>query len=141
MIIEKLTNNKLTANLYNYRLPLESFFTWVLADGFSLEFEWPQVSSSLKDTSHYFDRSQQCCSLYSLHLSRYFRVFQSLYQSFGNCTKSTNYNWYNLHFHVPQFFQFHSKDKVLLFALSQFYSVVRRDSNVHNPASSLFIVD
>ena len=26
-----------------------------------------------------------------------------MYQSFGGCTKSTNYNWYNRHFHVPQF--------------------------------------
>ena len=30
--------------------PLE-FFTSVLADGFSLEFEWQQVSSSLQDSS------------------------------------------------------------------------------------------
>ena len=29
-------------------IPLE-FFTSVLADGFSLEFEWQQVSSSLQD--------------------------------------------------------------------------------------------
>ena len=31
-------------------IPLE-FFTSVLADGFSLEFEWQQVSSSLQDSS------------------------------------------------------------------------------------------
>ena len=36
--------------------------------------------------------------------SRYFQVLQSLYQSFGDCTKSSNYNWYNRHFHMPQFF-------------------------------------
>ena len=29
---------------------------------------------------------------------------QSLYQSFGDCTKCTNYNWYHRHFHVPLFF-------------------------------------
>ena len=40
------------------------------------------------------------------HSSSYFQVLQSLYQSFDDCTKSTNYNWYNRHFHVPQFFQF-----------------------------------
>ena len=37
---------------------LEFFFTLVLADGLSLEFEWQQVSSSLQDSSQYYDRSQ-----------------------------------------------------------------------------------
>ena len=37
--------------------PLE-FFPSVLADGFSLEFEWQQVSSSLQDSSQYSRRSQ-----------------------------------------------------------------------------------
>ena len=36
--------------------PLE-LFTSVLADGFSLEFEWQQVSSSLQDTSQHSGRS------------------------------------------------------------------------------------
>ena len=34
------------------------FFTSVLGDGFSLEFEWQQVSSSLLDSSQYSGRSQ-----------------------------------------------------------------------------------
>ena len=34
------------------------FFISVLADGFSLEFEWQQVSSSLQDTSQNSSRSQ-----------------------------------------------------------------------------------
>ena len=38
-------------------IPLE-FFTIVLADGFSLEFEWQQVSSSLQDSPQYSGRSQ-----------------------------------------------------------------------------------
>ena len=38
--------------------PLE-FFTSALTDGFSLEFEWQQVSSSLQDSSQYSSRSQQ----------------------------------------------------------------------------------
>ena len=38
--------------------PLE-FFPSVLADGFSLEFEWQQVSSSLQDSSQYSVRPQQ----------------------------------------------------------------------------------
>ena len=51
-----------------------------------------------------FWRSQQCCYLDGLLPSHYFWVLQSLYQSFGDYTKSTNYNWYHRHFHVPQFF-------------------------------------
>ena len=38
----------------------------MLTDGFSLEFEWQQVSSSLQDSSQYSGRSWQCCSLVSL---------------------------------------------------------------------------
>ena len=34
------------------------FFTLALADGFSLEFEWQQVSSSLQDSSRYSSRLQ-----------------------------------------------------------------------------------
>ena len=61
--------------------------------------------------------------LVGLHLPSYFQVLQSQYQSFGKCTKSTNYNWYHRHFHAPQFSQF---------AFFQFYSVVSRASEVHN---------
>ena len=78
-----------------------------------------------------------------LHPSTYFQVLLSFYQSFGDCTKSTNFNWYNCHFHVPQFFfQFPSKVEVLipLFAFFQLSSVVRRDSKVYKPASSLFLL-
>ena len=37
------------AEVCSYFTPLE-FFTSVLADGFSLEFDWQQVSSSLQDS-------------------------------------------------------------------------------------------
>ena len=37
--------------------PLD-FFTSALADGFSLEFEWQQVSPGLQDSSQHFGRSQ-----------------------------------------------------------------------------------
>ena len=57
--------------------PLE-FFTSVLADGFSLEFEWQQVSSSLQDSSPYSGRPQQCCRLDSLYPSTNFQVLQAL---------------------------------------------------------------
>ena len=53
------------------------FFTSDLADGFSLEFEWQQVSSSYQDFSHYSGRSQWCCSLDGLHSSSNLQVFQS----------------------------------------------------------------
>ena len=56
--------------------PLE-FFISVLADGFSLEFEWQQVSSSLQDSSQYSGHSQQCCHLDSLFPSTNFQVIQS----------------------------------------------------------------
>ena len=81
----------------------------MLADSFSLEFEWEQVSSSLQYSSQYSSRSEQCCSLGGVDLSSYFFVLQSLYQSFCDYTQVTNYNWYNRHFHVPQFFHFPSK--------------------------------
>ena len=61
---------------------------------------------------------------------------------FGDCTKSTNYNWYNCHFHVPQFLQFLSKVKVFIlqFTFFQIYSVVSRNSKVHNLVSSLLFL-
>ena len=72
-------------------------------------------------------------------MSTYFQVVQSLNQSF---TKSTNYNWYDRHFHVLQFFQFPCKFEVLilLFTFSQFYSVFNRDSKVYNSPSCLFLL-
>ena len=53
---------------------LLEFFTSVLADGFSLEFEGQQVSSSLQDSSRDSGRSQQCCHLDSLYPSANFQV-------------------------------------------------------------------
>ena len=58
-------------------ISLLEFFTLVLADGFSLEFEWQQVSSSPQDSSQYSGRSQQCCYLDSLNPSANFQVFQA----------------------------------------------------------------
>ena len=45
------------------------FFTLASADGFPLESEWQQVSSSLQDSSQYSGQSKQCCCLDGLHLS------------------------------------------------------------------------
>ena len=56
--------------------PLE-FFPSVLADGFSLEFEWQQVSSYLQNSSHDSGRSYQCCRFDSLYPSTNFQVLQA----------------------------------------------------------------
>ena len=61
----------------HYYFTLLEFFTSVLADGFSLEFEWQQISSSLQDSSQNSGRSQQCCHLDSLYLSTNFQVLQA----------------------------------------------------------------
>ena len=54
------------------------FFTSVLDEGFSLEFEWQQVSLSLQDSSQYSGCPQQCCHLDSLYPSANFQVLQAL---------------------------------------------------------------
>ena len=54
--------------------------------------------------SQYSGWFQLCYSLDGLNSSSYFQIFLSLYQSFGDCTQSPNYNLYHCHFHVPQFF-------------------------------------
>ena len=58
--------------------PCESFPA-ALADGFSREIEWQQVSSSIQDSSQYSGQSKWCCSPESL-LVLFFQVFQFLYQ-------------------------------------------------------------
>ena len=103
---------------YYYHVTYWEFFTSALADDLSLEFEWQQISSSLQDSSQYSGRSQYCSSLDGFHSSSYFKVLQSLYQSFGDCNKSTNFNWYNCHFHVRQFCQFPSKIQVLILSFN-----------------------
>ena len=54
------------------------FFTSVLADGLSREFEWQQVSSSLQDSFQYSGCSQLWSSLDGLHSSVNFQVLQSV---------------------------------------------------------------
>ena len=50
-----------------YYFTLWEFFPSALADGFLLEFEWLQVSTSLQDSSHYFFSHK--CHLMVLYLS------------------------------------------------------------------------
>ena len=47
---------------------------------------WQQVSARLQDSSRYSGRSFKCCSLNDCNSSSYFKVFQFLYQSFGDCS-------------------------------------------------------
>ena len=96
-------------------------FTSALVDGLSLKFEWQQVSSSLQDSSQYSGWSQYCSNLDGLYLSSYFQVLQSLYQSFGDCTEWTNYNWYHRHCHILSFFlRSLARSKYLYFVLLSF---------------------
>ena len=83
-------------------------------------------------------QSQQRCHLNGLYSSSYFQVLQSLYQSFGDCAGSTNYNWYHRHFHVPLFFQFSSDVLNFFFIFLLFYRVVSRKGKVCYSAGSLF---
>ena len=132
----KTTNNSHNNNLLLLLLLLFVFFTPVLADGFSLDFEWQQVSSSSQDSSQYSSRFQQYCCLDDLHSSSYFQVLRSLYQSFGNCTKNTNYNWYKCHFHVLQFFfPFPSKVQVLILLFGFFDHVFSHQCVFHSSLS------
>ena len=78
------------------------FFTPALTGGLSLESKWQQTYSGLLDSSQYSGRSQQCCSLNGLHSSFNVQLLQSPFQTFGDRSKSTNYNRYHRHFHVPQ---------------------------------------
>ena len=53
----------------------------MLVDGFSLEFEWHQISSSLQDSSQYSGPPQQCCRLDSHDPSSKFQVLPSFFNS------------------------------------------------------------
>ena len=78
--------------------------------------------SSLQDSSQYFGRSLQYCSLDDLHLSSYFQILMSLYQSFGDGTKNTNNNWYHRYIHVPLFFN--SFASLRHFIIKGFWTIV-----------------
>ena len=105
----------------------------MLADGFPLEFERQQVSTSVLNSFQYSDRFQQCSRLDGLHLFSYFQTPQSLHKSFGGCTERTNYNRCHRHFRVPWFFLFSSKCLVLIsiFAFLRFHPVVSRKCKIH----------
>ena len=84
-----------------------NFFTSALVDGFSLEFEWQQVSSNPRSKWYY--------SLDGLHSSTYFQVLQSLYNSFGDCTEHTNWIGIAVTFMSHSFFNSLAKSRYLSF--------------------------
>ena len=55
-------------------------------------------------------------------------ISKSFYQSFGDCTKCTNYYCYYCQFHILQFFQFPSQVQVFIFLFTffQFYPLVHQ---------------
>ena len=97
-------------------------------------------SSSLQDPSQYSGQSQKCCSVDGLHSFSYFQVLQSLYLSFSDCSKSTNCNWYNCHFNVPQFFQLPCVVKVLIFLFAFFFNFTLWSANTATPAIIIIII-
>ena len=74
--------------MHYYITPCE-FFTTTLADGLSLESEWQQISSGLQDSSQYYDRPQQCCSLNDIRSFLDFQILEPSYQA-----KCINYYYY-----------------------------------------------
>ena len=70
----------------------------MLLDGLSLEFERKQVSSQ------YYGWSQQYCCLDGLNSSSDFQLFQKSYLVLVDHSKSVNYNCYQSHTNVPQYF-------------------------------------
>ena len=75
VVVWMVSTHPPTSNYYYY-YSLE-FFSSALVDGFSLESEWQQVSSSLQDSSQDSGRSQQCCHLDSLYPSATFQDLQA----------------------------------------------------------------
>ena len=70
--------------------PNEMFIA-ALACGLSMEFEWQQVSSGMKDTPQNSGLSQQSCCLDGVDPSSDF--FLSLSQDFGDSSKCTRNYW------------------------------------------------
>ena len=106
-------------------IPLE-FFTSVLADAFSQEFKWQQVSWTLLSILAILNNVVIWMVSTRPPTSKS-SSWSFSYCSFSYCSKHTNYNWYNCQLHVPQFFQFSSKVEVIIIIiilLSKVYTPV-----------------
>ena len=97
--------------------------------------KWLQVSSSPQDSSQYFGRSQQYCSLVVFGSSNDFQFLQFP----EGCSKWTNYKWYWTWLSCCTLFFFSSKVQVLvdLFVFFYFQFVVRINSKIHKISNSL----
>ena len=62
----QVSRTRLRIYYYYYYFDLFEFSLPVETCGILLEFEWQQVSSSLKDSTQYFSRSHWCCNLDSI---------------------------------------------------------------------------
>ena len=82
-------------------LRLWEFFIPALADGFPLEFEWQQVSSTLLsilvDVNNAIVWMFSTCPLISKFSSPFINIW-------GDRSKSTNYNWYHCYLYVSLYF-------------------------------------
>ena len=68
------------------------FFTPLLGDGFSFEFDWDQVFSSIQNSCFNSGRNK-CCSLDGLYLSFYFQVSRFFYHAIADCSKRTTLDY------------------------------------------------
>ena len=109
------------------------FFTWILAGGFSLKFEWQQVSWTLL----------RILAVLNNAVIWMFSTRPPTSRSFNNPLVTVPKAPITIGMIVT--FMFHSFwgffFQFLLFTFFQFYSVVNWDSKVHNVASSLYLID
>ena len=109
------------------------FFTSVLVDGFSLKFEWQQVSSSLQDSSRYLAILNNAVVWMVSTRPPTFKSSSPFNNPLVTVPKAPITIGCSIVFSIPKF-----EVLILLFTLFQFYSVVSRDSKVDNVANSLF---
>ena len=75
-----------------------SYQRWSMVSDWSWsDIRFPKVSRTFLSI---LAKAKKCCSFESFHSSYSFQAIQSSFQSFDNCTKSSNCNWYHCHFHV-----------------------------------------
>ena len=103
---------------YYYYFTRCKFFIPALADGFSRESKWQQISSGLQDSFQYSS------------IRPLFSNFSSLFSKpLGTVPRGANYNWCHCLIYIPQFSRFSSKvhEFVSPFAFFEFHSVVHWD--------------
>ena len=94
-------NNAVVCTISIFFFTICDFFTPVLIGSLSLESKLQQVSSGFQDSFKNSYWSLQCYGVYRLNFISDFQFFQSFFQTLGDYSKCTNYNWYYQLFHVP----------------------------------------